>query len=137
MSKWKNAVINKDLLPDILGPGKKIEIIKHVVSEQYKMSWETIYKKGRNGNRVFPRQIFMYFVRELTKGYTPRTSLAAISSHLEGENGELTHSTILRAIIRLNNIQSYDKEFRANIESIRVILLEKFEEERKLIKFTE
>ncbi len=137
MSKWKNAVINKNLIPDVLLPDRKIEIIKQIIGNQYNLTWEAISKKGRNGDRVIPKQMFMYFARELTKEYAPRTSLATISGHLEGENGELTHSTILRAIIRLNNIQSYDKEFRANIELIRTILLEKFEQERNLIKFTE
>lgn len=135
--KWKNAIINKELISDILSPEKKIDTIKTVISDYFNISWEVISKKGRQGERVLPKQLFMYFARELTKDYFPRTSLSNISDHLEGEKGKLTHSTILRAIEMLDNLQVYDKDLILKIELIRNIILEKFEEQRKLIKFTE
>ncbi|MGD8239129.1 MAG: chromosomal replication initiator protein DnaA [Armatimonadota bacterium] len=84
------------------GQGKhqvSIEHIQKLVSDRFGVSREDLSSKKRSRNIVFPRQVAMYLIRELTS-----SSLMQIGKAFGGRD----HSTVLHACGKINELMSTD-----------------------------
>lgn len=141
--RWITGVRKAELKQDTLTPNQKIEIIKKIVCEEYGQTWPHISTKGQKGknsfamankSKVFAKQVFIYFTREFTKDYAPRTTLTSIAKLLQGESRvHPAHNTILHAIKMIADAQEFDKELRTKIQYIREAIEKSLQEERKQI----
>lgn len=86
-----------------------IDYVQKVVCEYFHTSIESIQNTTRKHEVLRPRQISMYFAKNLTK-----SSLATIGSHIGGKD----HATVLHACKTVNNLIDTEISFRAQINEI-------------------
>ena len=101
--------INKDSEDDM-----KIYFIKNQIEKYFDIPLGTIDDPSRKEETVRPRQIAMYFSKEMTK-----KSLCEIGSHICNRD----HATVISSIQTVNNLIDTDKKFREDIENLRNILI--------------
>ncbi len=108
----------REVLKDIIVEKNKditIEIIQKFVADFFNMKTSDLKSEKRHKNLVIPRQIAIYFCRELTKASYPE-----IGEKFGGKD----HSTIIHSVKKITNHISIDFELRNNIETIRRGLLD-------------
>ncbi len=106
----------KDILKDMLKEiEKKINpiMILEKVANYFNVSCEEIKKNKRSKNIVLPRQISMYFLRELTD-----LSLPEIGSFL----GAKHHTTILYAHKKIKSLSTSDKKIKTIINDLTQLI---------------
>ena len=117
-SKLNKVDINLDhaeeALKDVIYPNKKKEItasfIIEVVAEHFGINPEDIASKKRTAELVQPRQIVMYFCRELTAN-----SLQNIAKAI----GKKDHTTVLHGIKTITKEMENNEELKNKVDIIR------------------
>ena len=117
-SKLNNVDINleyaEEALKDVIYPNKQKEItpsfIIEVVAEHFGISPEDIASKKRTAELVQPRQIVMYFCRELTEN-----SLQNIAKAI----GKKDHTTVLHGIKTITKEMENNEELKNKVDIIR------------------
>lgn len=104
--------ILKDMVKEIrkrVGPGMIIE----KVSDYFNVSVEFLKKNSRSKNLVFPRQISMYLIRELTDLSLPEIGVFFGSKH---------HTTILYACKKIKHSLNKDIRLKKDINNLTQII---------------
>lgn len=117
-SKLNKVDINlehaEEALKDVIYPNKKKEItpsfIIEVVAEHFGVSPTDIASKKRTAELVQPRQVVMYFCRELTSN-----SLQNIAKAI----GKKDHTTVLHGIEKITEKMENDEELKNTVYIIR------------------
>jgi len=117
-SKLNKVDINlehaEEALKDVIYPNKKKEItpsfIIEVVAEHFGVSPTDIASKKRTAELVQPRQVVMYFCRELTSN-----SLHNIAKAI----GKKDHTTVLHGIEKITEKMENDEELKNTVDIIR------------------
>lgn len=117
-SKLNKVDINlehaEEALKDVIYPNKKKEItpsfIIEVVAEHFGVSPTDIASKKRMAELVQPRQVVMYFCRELTSN-----SLQNIAKAI----GKKDHTTVLHGIEKITEKMENDEELKNTVDIIR------------------
>ncbi|MCX4352697.1 MAG: chromosomal replication initiator protein DnaA [Lachnospiraceae bacterium] len=117
-SKLNKVDINlehaEEALKDVIYPNKKKEItpsfIIEVVAEHFGVSPTDIASKKRTAELVQPRQVVMYFCRELTSN-----SLQNIAKAI----GKKDHTTVLHGIEKITEKMENDEELKNTVDIIR------------------
>lgn len=117
-SKLNNVDINleyaEEALKDVIYPNKQKEItpslIIEVVAEHFGISPEDIASKKRTAELVQPRQIVMYFCREMTEN-----SLQNIAKAI----GKKDHTTVLHGIKTITKEMENNEELKNKVDIIR------------------
>ncbi|MGD9677752.1 MAG: chromosomal replication initiator protein DnaA [Vulcanibacillus sp.] len=116
-----SSLINKDMnvelateaLKDIIPSSKPktitIELIQQVVASNYNLKIDELKGKKRIQNVVFPRQIAMYIVRELTDNSLPK---------IGEEFGGRDHSTVIHAYEKIKNKLLTDPQLENTINNL-------------------
>lgn len=86
-----------------------IDYIQQVVCKYYNMSIEQLHANTRKRESVQPRQVAMYFSKNLTK-----SSLSTIGKAI----GDKDHATVLHAFKTVNNLIDTDRLICRQIEEI-------------------
>ena len=104
----------RDILQDMLTTSERKEItvayIIDVVSEHFGVRREDIISTKRSQNIVYPRQIVMYFAREMTN-----LSMKAIGEQIGGRD----HSTVIHSIEKVEDEVKRSQAEANTIETIR------------------
>jgi chromosomal replication initiator protein len=91
-------------------PGEvQLDAIWHNVAEFYDISLNIAVSARRHMQEVRPRQVFYYLCRKYTT-----LSLKQIGNYTGGRD----HSTVIHGAKSIENLMSYDKKFRAQIEAL-------------------
>ncbi len=105
--------LGQEALKDILSNSKPVEItvdlIKEVVSKNFKIKMEDFQSKRRTRAIAFPRQVAMYLTRELTDLSLPK---------IGDEFGGRDHTTVIHACDKINNDMNEDENLRKKVEDI-------------------
>lgn len=117
-SKLNKVDINleyaEEALKDVIYPNKQKEItpslIIEVVAEHFGISPEDIASKKRTAELVQPRQIVMYFCREMTEN-----SLQNIAKAI----GKKDHTTVLHGIKTITKEMESNEELKNKVDIIR------------------
>lgn len=117
-SKLNKVDINlehaEEALKDVIYPNKKKEItpsfIIEVVAEHFGVSPTDIASKKRTAELVQPRQVVMYFCRELTSN-----SLQNIAKAI----GKKDHTTVLHGIEKITEKMENNEELKNTVDIIR------------------
>ena len=103
----------QEALKDILSNSKPVEItvdlIKEVVSKNFKIKMEDFQSKKRTRAIAFPRQIAMYLTRELTDLSLPK---------IGDEFGGRDHTTVIHACDKINSDMKVDEDLKRKIEDV-------------------
>lgn len=103
----------EEALKDILSSDKPVEItvdlIKSIISKEYKLKLEEFNSKKRTRAIAYPRQIAMYLTRELTDLSLPK---------IGDEFGGRDHTTVIHACDKINTELSTDSDLRKKIDNI-------------------
>jgi chromosomal replication initiator protein len=91
----------------------EIAIIQHTVEKYFNLERGDINKNVQLREIVLPRQIAMFFAKELTS-----CSLYEIGSQLAFRD----HATVISAVKTVSNLIQTDRKFRDDIEKIRKLL---------------
>lgn len=116
-SSLTNRDVTEDLaqeaLKDILSNSKPVEItvdlIKEVVSKNFKIKMEDFQSKKRTRAIAFPRQIAMYLTRELTDMSLPK---------IGDEFGGRDHTTVIHACDKINTDMNESEDFKRKINDV-------------------
>lgn len=113
INKDMNAELASEALKDIISSSKPkiitIELIQQIVANYYNIRIEELKGKKRNQSVVFPRQVAMYLVRELTDYSLPKI----------GEDfGGRDHSTVIHAYDKIKNQLLVDSSLENKINSL-------------------
>lgn len=116
-SSLTNSQITEELaeeaLKDILSGSKSVEItvnlIKDIVSKNYKIKLEDFDSKKRTRAIAYPRQIAMYLTRELTDLSLPK---------IGDEFGGRDHTTVIHACDKINTELENNEDLKRKIEGI-------------------
>lgn len=116
-SSLTNSEITEELaeeaLKDILSNNKVIEItvdlIKDVVSKNFKIKMDDFNSKKRTRAIAYPRQVAMYLTRELTDLSLPK---------IGDEFGGRDHTTVIHACDKINTELSENIELKRKIDEI-------------------
>jgi len=104
----------EDSLKEYISPNQKrtitMQLILETVSEHFGISENDIISKKRNSEIVMPRQIVMYFGREMID--MPFQSIGAFL-------GKRDHSTVIHGIQKVEDAISQSEEFARTIDVIR------------------
>lgn len=107
----------KEVLKDILSEGKDKtltpEIIQKKVSEYFGIKVNDIISEKRDQRFSYPRQIAMYFTREMTNLSTPDTAKAF---------GKKDHSTVLHACKKISSLLADNPSTKNDIDNIKNLL---------------
>jgi chromosomal replication initiator protein len=95
--------------PVIIEKMMDINYIQKIVCEYYHISVKDIQNPTRKHEILRPRQISMYFAKNIIK-----SSLSTIGYHI----GNKDNATVIHACQIVNNLIETDKQFRAQIEEI-------------------
>jgi chromosomal replication initiator protein len=87
-----------------------IDYIQKVVSEYFEIPVEKLKEKTRKREVVQARQISMFFAKRYTN-----LSLKAIGQHFGGRD----HSTVIHAITTVQDLMSYDRQIKNQVEEIQ------------------
>lgn len=103
----------QEALKDILSNSKPVEItvdlIKEVISKNFKIKLEDFQSKKRTRAIAFPRQIAMYLTRELTDLSLPK---------IGDEFGGRDHTTVIHACDKINGDMKDDEDLKRKIDDI-------------------
>lgn len=103
----------QEALKDILSNSKPVEItvdlIKEVVSKNFKIKMEDFQSKKRTRAIAFPRQIAMYLTRELTDLSLPK---------IGDEFGGRDHTTVIHACDKINGDIKIDEDLKRKIDDV-------------------
>lgn len=116
-SSLTNAEVTEELaeeaLKDIISNNKSIEItvdlIKEVVSKNFRIKIDDFDSKKRTRAIAYPRQIAMYLTRELTD-----LSLPKIGEEFGGRD----HTTVIHAYDKISNDLNEDMELKRKLDDI-------------------
>ncbi len=110
--------LTKEALKDVVVKTKQtnIENILQIIADYYQVSADEILSKQRSKKVVKPRQVAMWFSRELTT-----QSLIQIGAFFNGRD----HTTVLHAIRNINEMIHLDNELKKDIDNIREIINQK------------
>ncbi len=105
--------LTEEALKDMLSSSKPIEItvdlIKEIVSKNFKIRMEDFQSKKRTRAIAFPRQIAMYLTRELTDLSLPK---------IGDEFGGRDHTTVIHACDKITKDMKQDDALKRKIEDI-------------------
>lgn len=87
-----------------------IDTIQEIVSDYYDVSIADLKGKSRKKELVYPRQVAMYFAKELTD-----LSLKSIGYHFGGRD----HSTVIHAIQTISDLMEQDGSVKEAVQKIR------------------
>lgn len=87
-----------------------IDTIQEIVSDYYDVSIADLKGKSRKKELVYPRQVAMYFAKELTD-----LSLKSIGYHFGGRD----HSTVIHAIQTISDLMEQDDSVKEAVQKIR------------------
>lgn len=103
----------EEALKDIFSSNKPVEvtvdIIKDIVSKNFKIKMEDFSSKKRTRAIAFPRQIAMYLTRELTDLSLPK---------IGDEFGGRDHTTVIHACDKINTDLSNDTNLKRKVDNI-------------------
>jgi len=103
--------LTEDVLKDILFKNKTtIELVKKSVAEFYGLKTSDLEDKKKNKEVVFPRQIAMFLVRDLTDHSFPE---------IGDSFGQRDHTTVIHAYKKIKEEIKNNMTIRHNIEQIR------------------
>lgn len=107
--------LTKEALKDVIVKTQQIDIknILQIVADYYKVPADEILSKQRTKKVIKPRQVAMWFSRELTPH-----SLIDIGSFFNGRD----HTTVLHAIRNINEMIFLDSDLKKDISKIREII---------------
>lgn len=110
-----NLELCKEALKDVIVKTQQIDIenILRIVADYYKVSADEILSKQRTKKVIKPRQVAMWFSRELTSH-----SLIEIGLFFNGRD----HTTVLHAIRNINEMIFLDSDLKKDISKIREII---------------
>lgn len=91
-----------------------MEMIKELVSSEYKIDASKLKASTRAADIVLPRQIVMYLTKKLTE-----LSLSAIADRL----GRKNHTTVMSGIRAIDKRIQQSEDFRQSIERLEELLL--------------
>ena len=103
----------KSVLKDIVTASSKevnIDTIQEAVSGYFDVSVADLKGKSRKQELVYPRQVSMYFAKELTN-----LSLKSIGYHFGGRD----HSTVIHAVQNISTLADQDEAVRDLIQKLR------------------
>lgn len=93
----------------------KKQIIINAVCEYYGVAFENVRKNSRKTDLVVPRQIIIYFLKEIF----PSKSLKSIGTLFLGKSGNgLDHSTCVYAVQNIKDQLQVSRYFKEEIEEI-------------------
>lgn len=99
----------KDIIPSAQPKKISIELIQQYVANYYNIKVEDLKGKKRNQSVVFPRQIAMYLVRELTDNSLPK---------IGEEFGGRDHSTVIHAYEKIKKQSEIDSNLKNTIQNL-------------------
>lgn len=99
----------KDIFPERSTRPISVQTIQKEVCRYYSLSHSELVGSKRSQSIVFPRQVAMYLVRELTE-----MSLPAIG----GEFGGRDHTTVMHAKDKIHKLMSSDREVYNQIQEL-------------------
>lgn len=103
----------EEALKDILSSNKAVDItvdiIKEIVSKNFKIKIDDFNSKKRTRAIAFPRQIAMYLTRELTDLSLPK---------IGDEFGGRDHTTVIHACDKINSDLTKDTSLKKKLDSI-------------------
>lgn len=103
----------KNVLKNIVSTEEKevnIDTIQDIVSDFYDVTIADLKSKSRKKELVFPRQVAMYFAKELTD-----LSLKSIGYHFGGRD----HSTVIHAVQTISDLMEQDEAVKEALQKIR------------------
>lgn len=116
INKDMNVELASEALKDIIPSSKPriitIDLVQQVVANNYNLKIDELKGKKRTQTVVFPRQVAMYLVRELTDYSLPK---------IGEEFGGKDHSTVIHAYEKIKNKLLIDSQLENTIK----ILIEK------------
>ncbi|MEM7197083.1 MAG: chromosomal replication initiator protein DnaA, partial [Pseudomonadota bacterium] len=86
-----------------------VERIQRVISDYYAISQADMLSKRRNRNLVRPRQVAMYYTKQLTS-----RSLPDIGRRF----GDRDHTTVMHALRKVEDLQKHDAQFKEQMHDI-------------------
>ena len=108
-----NIELAEEALKDIISSKKTheitVDLIKNVVSKNYKIKLEEFNSKKRTRAIAYPRQIAMYLTRELTDLSLPK---------IGDEFGGRDHTTVIHACEKINTDISNNEDIKRKIDDI-------------------
>jgi hypothetical protein len=114
MDNINNNSNNNNLLPILtIKNNRFVEEVKKVVSSYYKITKEDIVTVSNKRKYVLPRQVAIYFCRK----FLVYSTLEYIGNEFNKDHASVSHS-----IKQVNNISTYDKEFKAQLDELHQIL---------------
>lgn len=87
-----------------------IDQTQKIVAEYFNVDIAKLKDKTRKREIVTARQVAMYFCKHFTKH-----SLKSIGSHFGGRD----HSTVIHAINTVENLMSWDRDYKKGVEEVR------------------
>ena len=102
----------KDTINKIASTQKKvinIPYIQEVVCEYFGLNREQLLSKSRKRDIALPRQLAMYFSKELTN---------ATFSKIGEEMGGKDHSTVMYAVETIKDVSKIDKEIKKYVKDL-------------------
>jgi chromosomal replication initiator protein len=119
MGKPITLEIAQNRLKDIFAPSKQtnipIDIIQRVVAEEYNLYSNDLKGKKRTATIVFPRQLAMYIIREITEFSTTEIGQAF---------GGRDHTTVMHACQKIEERIRSDPGLNTRIESLKRKIIE-------------
>jgi chromosomal replication initiator protein len=119
MGKPITLEIAQKRLKDIFAPSKQanisIDIIQRVVAEEYNLYSNDLKGKKRTATIVFPRQLAMYIIREITEFSTTEIGQAF---------GGRDHTTVMHACQKIEERIRSDPALNTRIESLKRKIIE-------------
>jgi chromosomal replication initiator protein len=113
MGKPVTVEIAKEKLRDVFASPRQanlsIEIIQRVLAEEFHLSPNDLKGKKRNQSIVYPRQLAMYIIREITE-YT--------TTEIGQEFGGRDHTTVMHACQRIEERVRSDPSMDSTIQSL-------------------
>jgi chromosomal replication initiator protein len=103
----------KNVLKNIVSAEEKevtIDTIQEVVADYYDITIADLKSKSRKKELVYPRQVAMFFAKELTD-----LSLKSIGYHFGGRD----HSTVIHAIQTISDLMEQEDAVKEAIQKIR------------------
>ena len=101
----------KDIISNDRPEEVNVDLIKRIISEEFKIKLEDFNSKKRTRAIAYPRQIAMYLTRELTDLSLPK---------IGDEFGGRDHTTVIHAYDKIENDMEESEEFKDRIENLRL-----------------
>lgn len=99
----------KKIFAGIIAPNVTIETVQRVIADYYNLSTNDLKGKKRNQAIVFPRQVAMYLIRELTEYSTTEVGI---------EFGGRDHTTVMHACQKVEEKLRTDPGFDPVIQNL-------------------